>query len=203
MINNENQPAFVYKNNSRELNHNNYIAISLKGKGKNQFAIGSHIKLFVGNEILSREMVPSRGFQSSVDYKLVIGLGKIENIDSIIIVWPDRSFTKLEKPPINQTHIIEEPGTKNIMPDPVEKVQSTFFSKIASNFDKHEENDVIDFYTERNIPRMLSKEGPKAAVGDVNGDGLDDIFIGGTPGHPGQLYIQTSDGKLLTRHARL
>ena len=113
VINNENQPAFVYKNNSRELNHNNYIAISLKGKGKNQFAIGAHIKIFVGSEILSREMVPSRGFQSSVDYKVVIGLGKITNIDSLIIVWPDRSFTKLEKPAINQTHIIEEPGTKN------------------------------------------------------------------------------------------
>ena len=82
VVNNENQPAFVYKNNSRELNHNNYIAISLKGKGKNQFAIGSKIKLYVGNEILSREMVPSRGFQSSVDYKIVIGLGKITNIDS-------------------------------------------------------------------------------------------------------------------------
>src|SRR6476659_3648217 len=115
VINNENQPAFVYKNNSRELNHNNYIAIKLKGKGQNQFAIGSHVKLFAGNEIFSREMVPSRGFQSSVDYKIVIGLGKIANIDSLIITWPDRSFTKLEKPAINQTHIIREPDTKMLV----------------------------------------------------------------------------------------
>ncbi|HYV54938.1 MAG TPA: FG-GAP-like repeat-containing protein, partial [Chitinophagaceae bacterium] len=196
------QLSFVYKNNSRELNHNNYIAISLKGKGKNQFAIGSQVKLYAGNEILSRELVPSRGFQSSVDYKIIIGLGKITTIDSITIVWPDRSFSKLEKPAMNQTHIIQEPGTKNIMPDLIKKNQSTFFTKLQSNFDKHEENDVVDFYAERNIPRMLSKEGPKAAVGDVNADGLDDVFIGGTPGHPGQLYIQTADGKFVKKEEK-
>ncbi len=202
LVNNENQPAFVYKNNSRELNRNNYVAISLKGKGKNTFAIGSQVKLYAGNEILSREMVPSRGFQSSVDYKIIIGLGKITNIDSIIIVWPDRSFSKLEKPAMNQTFVIQEPDAKNIMPDSIKEDQSTFFTKIESNFDKHEENDVIDFYTERNIPRLLSKEGPRAAVGDVNGDGLDDLFIGGTPGHPGQLYIQNSNGKFVKKEQK-
>src|SRR5689334_924764 len=202
VVNNENQPAFVYRNNSRELNHNNYIGISLKGKGKNQFAIGSHVKIFAGNEILSRELVPSRGFQSSVDYKMVIGLGKIASVDSLIVMWPDRSLTRIEKPAINQTHIIQEPDAKEFMTETAEKIKPGFFSKMESYFDKHEENDVIDFYTERNIPRILSKEGPKAAVGDVNADGLDDIFIGGTPGHPGQLYIQTADGKFIKKEEK-
>ena len=202
VVNNENGLAFVYKNNSRELNHNNYIGISLKGNGKNQFAIGSRVKLYAGNEILSRELIPSRGFQSSVDYKIIFGLGKITNIDSIIIVWPDRSFSKLEKPAINQTRLIEEPVTKNIIPEPIKEAQPTFFTKLQTNFDKHEENDVIDFYTERNIPRLLSKEGPRAAVGDVNADGLDDVFIGGTPGHPGQLYVQTEEGKFIKKEQK-
>ena len=202
IVNNENQPAFIYKNNARELNHNNYIAIELKGRGKNMFAIGSKVKLFAGDQILTREMVPSRGFQSSVDYKIIIGLGKISNIDSMIITWPDRSFTKFLRPAINQTHIIQQPAEKNIMPGSVERTQSIFFTQTKSSFDKHQENDVIDFYTERNIPRMLSKEGPKAAVGDVNADGLDDIFIGGTPGHPGQLYLQTPDGKFVKKEEK-
>ena len=202
IVNNENQPAFVYRNNSRELNHYNYIAVSLKGQGKNKFAIGSNVKLFVGNEILSRELVPSRGFQSSVDYKMVIGLGKITSIDSLIIVWPDKSLSRMEKPAINQTHVIQEPDAKEFMLDTTRKVEPAFFTKMETHFEKHEENDVIDFYTERNIPRMLSREGPKAAVGDVNADGLDDVFIGGTPGHPGQLYLQTSDGKFVKKEEK-
>lgn len=199
VVNNENGPAFIYKNNSREINHNNYVGIQLKGKGKNTFAIGSKVKLFADGQIFTREMVPSRGFQSSVDYKLIIGLGKISKVDSMIIVWPDRSFSKFEMPAINQTHIIQQPEEKNILQEPVAKNESTFFTQVKSDFEKHQENDAIDFYTERNIPRMLSREGPKAAVGDVNGDGLDDVFIGGTPGHPGQLYLQTEDGKFLKK----
>jgi hypothetical protein len=199
VVNNENQPAFIYKNNSRELNHNNYIGILLKGKGKNTFAIGSTIKVFAGGQIFTKEMVPSRGFQSSVDYKMIIGLGKISQVDSMIIIWPDRSFTKFEKPAINQTHSIQQPDEKNTMPPPVIGNQPTFFSSVPGSFEKHQENDVIDFYTERNIPRILSREGPNAAVGDVNGDGLQDVFIGGTPGHPGQLYLQTADGKFIKK----
>ena len=202
IVNNENQPAFIYKNNSRELNHNNYMGVLLKGKGKNTFAIGSKVKLFAGGQVFTRELIPSRGFQSSVDYKMIIGLGKISHVDSLIIIWPDRSFTKFERPAIDQTHIIQQPEEKNVITDPVKKNQPTFFKEVESNFEKHQENDVVDFYTERNIPRMLSREGPKAAVGDVNGDGLEDVFIGGTPGHPGQLYLQTPDGKFVKKEEK-
>ena len=81
IVNNENEPCFVYKNNSRELNANNYIGLSLKGKGQNPFAIGSKVKVYTGSEILTRELVPSRGFQSSVDYKLIFGHGNAPPAD--------------------------------------------------------------------------------------------------------------------------
>jgi hypothetical protein len=194
IINNENQPAFIYKNNARELNKNNYLGVVLKEDGKNPFAVGSKIQLFIGNQILTRELIPSRGFQSSVDYKQIIGLGKSNTIDSLIITWPDRFIQKIIHPSINQVLTIKKESPKQIMKEQETIPAQTIFSLIKTSFDKHTENDVIDFYVERNIPRMLSREGPKAAVGDVNGDGLEDVFIGGTPNHPGQLYLQNANG---------
>src|SRR4029079_15426034 len=77
VINNENGPAFIYKNRGNELNKNNYIAVTLKGVGENTFAIGSKIRVYQGSQIFYRELVPSRGFQSSMDYKQIFGLGKL------------------------------------------------------------------------------------------------------------------------------
>ena len=193
IINNVNQKAFVYRNNSREYNKNNYISVSLKYKSPNNFAIGSTIKVYQGNQIISREIMPSRGFQSSVDYKQTIGLGKL-GADSMTITWPDRSTTSIIKPVINKLNNIEySPGSVKQIIKSV-SAEAAMFEKIKNSFDKHTEDDYVDFYYERNIPFMLSRQGPKAAAGDVNGDGLTDIYIGGAKDQPGQLYLQTPNG---------
>jgi len=202
IINNENQPAFVYKNNARELNKNNYLGVFLKGKGQNTFAIGSKIQVYVKDQILTREVVPSRGFQSSVDYKQIIGLGKAASIDSMLITWPNRTTKKIIHPKINQVLTIQQDDEKDKLIEKETIPAATLFTQVKSSFEKHEENDVIDFYTERNIPRMLSREGPKAAVGDVNGDGLEDVYIGGTPGHIGQLYLQNANGSFTKKEEK-
>ena len=196
IVNNENQPAFVYRNNSRELNKNNYIAFVLKGMEPNGFAIGTKLLIYLPGQIISRDLFPSRGFQSSVDYKLIAGLGLANAVDSVIIEWPDHRYKKLINPGINKVHnVAESPGDpiKIFSADPV--ISKPMLSLLDSGFAKHEDDDYIDFYSELNIPKMLSREGPRAAVGDVNGDGMEDIYIGGTVGYPGQLYIQTPDGK--------
>ena len=201
VVNNENQPAFVYRNNSRELNGNSYISIVLKGTEKNRFAIGSKIKVYKDNQVFYRELFPSRGFQSSVDYKVVIGLGKLQEVDSMIVVWPDRSFTKYDHPTLNQLHTLQQPVVKTNSYEVLQPSVSPLLLQIPVLLDKHEEDDYIDFYTERNLPEMLSREGPKIGKADVNGDGFEDLYIGGAKGQAGQLYLQTAVGSFIKKEA--
>ena len=194
VINNENQPASVYKNNSREINKNNYIGISLKGKNENTFAVGSKIKIYIGADIYYRENITARGFQSSVDYKQVIGIGKNKVVDSMLIIWPDRTFTKVVHPAINIVHQLQQPLQKGNTYAEDATSKETLLSAVVNSFDKHTEDDFVDYYNERNLPEMLSQEGPHIAKADVNGDGMEDIYIGGAKGQAGQLYVQTATG---------
>ncbi len=193
IVNNVNMPSFVYKNNSREISANNFIGIQLKGTGTNTFAIGSLIKIYCGNEIITREVIPSRGFQSSCDYKIIAGLGN-KIIDSVTIGWPNKTTTKIIKPEINKVHTLQQSGKELSMPAVEIKKPEFVFEKTDSFFEKHREDDFVDFYQERNIPVTLSRAGPKAAVADVNKDGWVDIYIGGAQGQAGQLYLQNKNG---------
>lgn len=194
VINNVNQPAMIYRNNGREQNGNNYISLALEYKAPNRFAIGSSVKIYQGDQTISRELIPSRGFQSSVDYRQTIGLGK-EGIDSLIVTWPDRTASKLIKPAVNCLTKIDYAAATLVKPEAgLDRLHEGLFQPVATQFDKHTEDDFVDFYYERNIPFMLSRQGPKAATGDVNGDGLTDVFIGGAKGQAGQLYWQTASG---------
>lgn len=194
VVNNVNEPAFVFRNRSREQNKNNFISISLKGSDKNTFAIGSEIFIYKGREIISRELIPSRGFQSSVDYRQLIGIGNATQVDSMLITWPDHRVTRVVHPEINKTLVFTQPinGQQYI---PVRKTAvQPLFENAKTDFDKNADDDFTDFYSERGILQMHSHEGPKAAVADINNDGLDDIFIGGTVSKAGQLYVQDNAG---------
>ena len=180
VVNNVNEPAFILKNNSREMNHNHFLGFQLKGDSVNTFAIGSKIIVYKKGQELSREINPTRGFQSSVDYKQIIGLGKDSLVDSVIIIWPDRSYQKIQDFEVDKVNTISKNSSIHIAYQQKTDTLITYFQVSTSAFDKHKENDFIDFYQEKAIPEMLSCEGPKAAVGDVNGDGLDDIYIAGT-----------------------
>lgn len=197
VTNNVNQKAFVYKNDSREVTKNNFIGFGLKGKEANTFAIGSTVKVFQGAQVISRELMPARGFQSSVDYKIIIGLGT-GAADSVQIIWPDGSVTKLNKPAVNVIHRAQQEGGKAYAVALLSP-SSLLLNLVQGPFEKHREDDYVDFYYERAIPMMMSREGPKAAYGDVNGDGLEDIYIGGAANQAGQLYLQTLSGFVLKK----
>ena len=195
VVNNENQLSFVYKNQSREQNQNNYIGITVMGTGKNTYGIGTKIKVYKNKEVYYREVVPSRGFQSSVDYKQIIGLGTNTAVDSMIIIWPNRTWSKYNNPAINKVHVLQQPANGTPVSIKQEKF-TTLLEPVATTMGKHTEDEYIDFYYERNLPTMLSREGPKIAKGDINADGLEDIYIGGAKGQSGQLYVQTTKGFL-------
>jgi enediyne biosynthesis protein E4 len=194
IINNVNEKAFVYKNNSRELTKNNYIGVLLKAKSENTFAIGSKIKIYADGKMYSRQVEPSRGFQSSSDYKQIIGIGNSRQVDSVVIVWPNGMYSKYNHLEINKIHSLEQPDHLLQKDSASNTVSSTILQLIPNAMEKHVEDDYLDFYDERNLPEMLSREGPKIAKGDVNADGLEDVYLGGAKGQAGQLYLQTTGG---------
>jgi hypothetical protein len=197
VVNNENQPSFIYRNNAREITTNSYVGVLLSGIKENTYAIGSMIRVYVDSQVIVREVIPSRGFQSSVDYKVIIGLGNAERIDSLSITWPDRSVSVFRNVTINKVHKISQAEQNKVAPfEDARSVADSpvFLIKAKAAFEKHSEDDFIDFYYERNIPHLLSREGPRATTGDVNGDKLQDVYIGGAKGQGGQLYLQTANG---------
>jgi filamentous hemagglutinin family protein len=192
VVSNVNQPAMLYKNNARQVNKHHFLAVRLKGKDHNTMAIGSKVTVYANGQKHMKELYPSRGFQSSVDYKMVFGLGSAAKIDSVVVVWPDMTLSSINAPGIDTALLIDQAhATRRWFPTAAE---TEMFVERSSGFGNHEEDDHVDFYLERNIPRLLSRVGPRAAVADVNGDGLEDVYISGTLKKPGQLYIQNPTG---------
>jgi hypothetical protein len=198
VVNNVNQTCFVYKNLTSEKTGNQYLKVSLKGDGKNSFGIGSVVNVYFDGQIHRRELIPSRGFQSSVDPLLNFGLGKKTVVDSVKVIWPNLKSQVIKNINSNQSltfNIHDATKKEHIITGNKSKTGKLVES--ISPFDPHKENDYVDFDYEGLITQMLSREGPPMAVADLNKDGRDDVFIGGATGYPGQIYLQSPDGKMI------
>ncbi|MEC7773284.1 MAG: VCBS repeat-containing protein [Bacteroidota bacterium] len=194
VVNNVNSEAFIFENHSEVENHH-FLSVILRDSGPNKFAIGAKAIAYLtdGNKIMI-EQFPSRGFQSSVPYRLHFGLGKINSLDSLEIYWPDRKRSVIKDIQIDQILEIDRDNlqSESVDPKPTFIIKKTEGQQLIDF--KHDENYYVDFDSERLLPHMFSNEGPCIANYDLNNDGIQDFYIGGAKGQTGQLFLSDTNG---------
>ncbi|MCH8905411.1 MAG: VCBS repeat-containing protein, partial [Bacteroidetes bacterium] len=195
IINNLDDQTFVYRNNATDQLENNYLRIHLKGSGNNKLGIGAKVTIEHGNSMQYQELTLTRGFQSSVENRLHFGLGTIDKVDRVKVVWPDGKQQILNNVEVNILLVIDQSDANIPSGESLEQVNLLFSeltTRIGISF-THKENDFDDFEKEILLPHKMSQFGPNIAVGDVNHDGLDDFYVGGASEQAGSLYIQNED----------
>ena len=195
IVNNIDAPSVIYQNQTVELKSGNFLRIQLQGKDKNPLGLGTKISLKNKDQIQYQEHTLTRGFQSSVEPMIHFGLGKETTVEELKITWPDGKEEILKDIAANQILKVEyknaQPGQKNNSTNNSSntKLLVDITSKSGVDF-SHKENEFNDFQHEILLPHRYSVNGPALAIGDVNGDGLDDFYVGGALSQRGALYLQ-------------
>ncbi|WP_304516964.1 VCBS repeat-containing protein [Cecembia rubra] len=192
VINNLNGEVFLFKNNSRELNGYHFLQFELSGQ------FGAQVTLYKGDHLFFAEHNPVKGYMSSVDHRLHFGLGNIDRLDSVHILWPNGKLTVLKSVEADQVLVLDPESAeenKAVFKGPT---HTSLLKKSQSRIPwKHQESDFIDFDRDRLRFHMISNEGPKLAIADINGDGLDDLFLPGARGQASVIHLQQPNGDFI------
>ncbi len=196
VVNNVNMESFLFENRSSQMDRN-YLRFTFEGGEKNRNALGTKLKAFAGDQVILQEHMPFRGFQSSMDYTLVMGLGDLEKVDSLVVKWPNDAVSVLYDLEVNQTINLNQSEGGSETGSPETSNSKTYLVEGSNTeLQRHVENYFNDFDYEGMISSQLSQEGPSLAVADVDGDGDDDVFIGGAKGQGGIVYLHEGGGNL-------
>jgi hypothetical protein len=197
VVNNINGPASIYRNNADKLSDNHYLRIQLQGGALNRLGTGARVTLYTRSGLQMAEQLSTRGFMSATSGDLHFGLGSDTLVDSLTIIWPGLAMQTIYGITANQQiqlDIKEALASGEGINSAA--AETPWFSRVAvSGLEfRHAEDDFEDLDRETLIPGNLSAEGPALDVADVNGDGLDDVFIGGASNQSSRLFIQESGG---------
>ncbi len=200
VVNNVNMPMFIYRNETNhQLPDNHYLKVILKGESGNTEAIGAKVTVRNKGKLVYLEQMPIRGYLSTVDPRPNLGLGPLTLVDTLIVEWPDDRISIMTNVKTDQILTLYQKDAVRITPRLVEPVRNenkylTDITNEGSISFVHKEDDFNDFERDPLIYHMLSTEGPRVCEGDINGDGLADIYICGAKGESGALMIQHRDG---------
>ncbi len=202
VTNDLNGPAGIFQNNARksttDTSGGHFLKLKLQGEGGNRFGLGARVVIKTGDSSQTQQLTATRGFLSSVEPMLLFGLGKTTRVDSLFVLWPDGRMEVRTNVPTNATLTLKQAdATRNSAEFQWVPTSKSLFSDRTASLGfpfLHRENRHYDFNREPLVPFMTSTEGPHLAVGDVNGDGLDDVYATGGRYQPGSLFVQKPDG---------
>ncbi len=200
VVNNIGQEAFIYENRANELSNNRYLKLQLEGTPHNRQALGAKIWLYYGEEMQFAEHTTYRGYKSSVDPMLHFGLGEVTLLDSIKVVFPDGRKAVRKNVETNTLLLLKNSSAKEASAPVKVKTEPILFESAAPRNQVkylHQEDEQVDFKQQSLLPHQHSQLGPAMANGDVNGDGYEDVFIGGAAGKPAVLFFQKADGTFI------
>lgn len=195
VVSNSNNYASIYRNNSEKVAKNNYLKIKLEGNNGNRYGVGAKITVYTNGRQLFQEQSPVRGYQSTVDQVLNFGLGQVTKADSVVVIWPNDQLQKLVNVTTNQSITVKQAEATGVWKyDSTAATPAPILNVQAAPGMIHAENEFNDFTTQLLLPHYLSRQGPCIVAGDVNKDGLEDVFFGGAKGVASAIYLQAASG---------
>jgi hypothetical protein len=202
VVNNINEQAGIFQNRLDQISGDtadkNYLKVKFEGQNRIKFGIGARVEIYSKNQVQVRENYTSRGFQSAVAPELHFGVGSHEILDSVKIIWPSGKSETFTQVRVNSTLVMKETDASiSSKPTPLpEKSRVRVLERNSTGLEFiHLENEYNDFNVEPLLPHKLSKEGPALTIGDLNGDGREDVFVGGASGQAGVVFLQNKEGK--------
>lgn len=203
VVNNIDAPAFMYENVQVQDDAHHYLQIKLQGESPNRGGIGAELILTAGGQKQYIYHSPYRGYVSTMDDRAHFGLGRAKRTDSLEVIWPDGRYQLLTDLEVDRLLIVKQADAtekKRSGPPRHPATRSQLFQPLDARRGltyKHQAGTLLDYTVQPLLPYLVSRQGPAVAVGDVTGDGLDDVFVGGGSGAPGQLFIQQKNGSFV------